>query len=89
MIRTKVTAQRRNKTEIVAEILRIAKKGARKTRIVYTANLNFKLLNEYLGKLEKAGLIDEDNDENGIIKTSEKGERYLQYYKGLKDFGIL
>jgi len=70
--------------DIVAEILRIAKNGARKTRIVYGANLNFKLLNEYLDRLEKLGLVARDLDETGIIRTTEKGESYLQYFEMIR-----
>ena len=79
---------RRSNVEIVAEILRIARKGARKTRIVYGANLNFKMLREYLDKLERAGLIVTQPNE-GIIKITERGREYLQYYEGLKNFGTL
>ncbi|KYH40859.1 MAG: hypothetical protein AYL32_009340 [Candidatus Bathyarchaeota archaeon B26-2] len=82
-------ARRRSHIEISADILRIARTGARKTRIVYGANLNFKLLNEYLDKLEKAGLIARDPKKTGIIRTTEKGRKYLQQYENLKDFGML
>jgi len=89
MFRRTVMTQRRSHVDIVAEILRIAKKGTKKTRIVYGANLNFKLLNDYLGRLEEAGLIAEDLEENGLIKTTEKGKKFLQYYEGFRDFGML
>ena len=52
--------RRRSRVEIIAEILRIAKRGAKKTRIVYGANLNFKMLDNYLQRLEKAGLLVSD-----------------------------
>lgn len=89
MLRKNVTAQRRSHIDIVAEILHIARKGARKTRIVYGANLNFKLLDQYLKRLEKAGLVTRDIAETGIIKTTEKGKKYLQHYEGFKEFEIL
>ncbi len=81
-------SQRRNNLEIVAEILRIAKKGAKKTRIVYGANLNFKMLNEYLAKLERAGLVALPEDNGGLVKTTERGKEYLQQFYLLKEFGI-
>ncbi len=84
-----VMSQRRSHVDIVAAILRLAKEGSRKTRIVYGANLNFKLLNEYLVRLEKAGLIVEDLSQSGIIRTTEKGRKYLQHYENFKDFGML
>ena len=81
-------SQRRSNLEIVAEILKIARKGAKKTRIVYGANMNFKMLDEYLEKLEKAGLIANSEGNGGLIKTTEKGIEYLQQFHGLQEFGI-
>jgi len=81
-------SQRRSNLEIVAEILKIAKKGAKKTRIVYGANMNFKMLDEYLEKLTKAGLIANSENNGGLIKTTEKGVEYLQQFYGLQEFGI-
>jgi len=69
----------------MAEILRIARKGAKKTHLVYGANINFKLLHEYLGELEKAGLIVKND---GTIRTTEKGMQFLNYTNGFKQFGI-
>jgi len=77
-------SQRRSNLEIIAEILRIARRGARKTRIVYGANLNFKMLREYLKKLEEAGLITV-SQEGGLIKTTKKGHDFLQHFYGLKE----
>jgi len=78
-------SQRRSNLEIVAEILRIARRGAKKTRIVYGANLNFKMLREYVEKLEKAGLITISQESGGLIKTTRKGCEFLQQFYGLKE----
>lgn len=80
------SSQRRSNLEIVAEILRTAKKGAKKTRIVYGANLNFKMLNEYLAKLEAAGLIRRSENNGGLIETTDKGKEYLEWFRGLREF---
>lgn len=85
MIRS-TSSQRRSNIEIVADILRIAKKGSRKTRIVYGANLNFKMLSEYMDKLERAGLIKHSGDNRGMIHTTEKGKEYLEWFRGLREF---
>ncbi|MDH5440423.1 MAG: winged helix-turn-helix domain-containing protein [Candidatus Bathyarchaeota archaeon] len=82
-------ARRRSNVDIIADILRIARKGAKKTRIVYGANLNFKLLNEYLERLEEAGLITNDQEKRGMLKTTDKGRKYLQHYEGFMEFGLL
>jgi len=84
MRRSKET--RRSHVEMVADILKVARKGAKKTRIVYTANLNFKVLRDYLGRLEKAGLV---TTEGATIHTTDKGKAYLKYYQGFMDFGLL
>ena len=81
-------SQRRSNLEIVAEILNIAKKGVKKTRIVYGANMNFKMLDEYLEKLTKAGLIANSEGNSGLIKTTEKGVEYLQQFYNLQEFGF-
>jgi len=80
-------SQRRSNVEITAEILRIARDGAKKTRIVYGANLNFKMLEEYLEKLEKAGLVNSLPNKR-LIKTTEKGKGYIEHYEELKSLGI-
>jgi len=70
----------------MAEILRIARKGAKKTHLVYGANINFKLLGEYLNQLEGAGLIANNVERDGLIRTTERGKEYLNYYQNLKQF---
>ena len=69
--------RKRNFLEINAEILRIALHVAKKTHVVYQANLNFKILQEYLDKMSGAGLI---TYKNGEIKTTDKGVAYLRQY---------
>jgi len=66
----------RNKIEIVADILSVAREGARKTHIIYRGNLSFKLANIYLDVVVRAGLIRFDSD-NGHYLLTEKGKRFL------------
>jgi len=72
---------RRGRMEILADILRIAKGGARVTRVVYGANLNFKLFKEYLEELKEAGLVVEDGK---LIRTTEKGAQFLNLFQELR-----
>jgi len=74
-------SSRRNKIKIMAEILRIAKGGASKTRIVYRANLNFKVFGDYFKELEKAGLLVEDSE----IRTTEKGVNFMENVNDLME----
>jgi predicted transcriptional regulator len=80
------TSHRRSNLEIVADILKIAQIGCNKTRIVYNANLNFKMLNEYIERLEKAGLVSSSLKNGGLIKTTSKGKEYLKQFVSLKTF---
>jgi len=59
--------QYRNKIEITANILELAKQGSRKTRIMYLGNLSFDLVQKYLKQLEQLGLVE--------VKGTGKGER--------------
>jgi predicted transcriptional regulator len=86
MLRNNVKSQRRSHTDIVAEILLTACNGVKKTQIVYGANLNFKLVNRYLDQLEKTGLITKNIERTGVVKTTERGAKYLKYYSELKSF---
>lgn len=51
-------ARRRNDLDIIADILRVAKNGAKKTHIVYGCNLNFNVVKKYLGRMQEHGLIE-------------------------------
>ncbi len=83
MLSNTVISRRRSSPEIVAEILKLGKKGARKTRIVYSANLNFKMLAEYLARLEEAELV---TLSGGLVTTTTKGKEYIEQFSNLKRF---
>jgi predicted transcriptional regulator len=77
------TQKRRDRLQIIAQILEISKDGALKTQIMYRANLSFAQLNEYLHFLLDLKLLQEIKD-NGktVFKVTGKGVKYLQnYYK--------
>jgi predicted transcriptional regulator len=71
----------RDSHRICADILSVARKGARKTHILYDANLSYGMLNRYLERLTKAGLLVINCSDTYI--TTEKGFIYLKEYKGL------
>jgi predicted transcriptional regulator len=76
--------ERRDRLEITAEILRIARKGVKKTHLVYKANLNHAILKEYLEKLEEQGLIARNTDIERKIRTTEKGNQFVERYMSLQ-----
>jgi len=73
---------RRNDIDICAEILKVAKDGAKKTRVVYRANLNFTSVKNYLRRLMDGGLLKKDGAE---YKTTEKGTEYVRQYQALRE----
>jgi predicted transcriptional regulator len=64
---------RRSRTAISVEILKAAMDGAKKTHIVYSANLNFDMVNRYLVMLEEKGLIEHKGN---IYLTTAKGNEF-------------
>ncbi len=71
---------RRNEIDICADVLRIAKGGAKKTWIVYGANLNFKIVKGYLSRLIEPGLLVFRDD---IYYTTDVGVKFLEFYGSL------
>jgi predicted transcriptional regulator len=67
----------RRRFEIVADILSVAEKGAKKTWIMYFANLSYKLLERYLEETMKIGLIQLKDDR---FQLTEKGQLFLGAY---------
>jgi len=72
---------RRNDLHICADVLRVALTGANKTRIVYQANLNFKVVKKYLQRLLGNGLLQSTRDRRFI--TTEKGLEFLKQFEAL------
>jgi len=75
-------AKRRDRLQIAAEILEIAKDGAFKTQILYKANLSLVQLNEYLSLLLEINLLEAiARDGRKVYKITTKGLQYLQSYE--------
>ncbi|MEM3580528.1 MAG: winged helix-turn-helix domain-containing protein [Candidatus Bathyarchaeia archaeon] len=76
----------RGSLDIIADILEASKGKTRKTYLMYRCNLSFRQLKNYLNLLLKRGLLKaiEDNSNNtSLFRITEKGERFLETYKGL------
>ena len=70
----------RGKVDIYADVLRVATVGVNKTRIVYGANLNFKVVKRYISELSELGLLVASD---GLYRTTEKGLIFLECYNDL------
>jgi predicted transcriptional regulator len=75
---------RRNDMDICRDILKVAKLGARKTQIVYQANLNFYIVKKYLERLTRGGLIEYREDIRKYF-TTEPGNWFIDQYSDLVD----
>jgi predicted transcriptional regulator len=67
----------RRRFEIIADILNVAETCVKKTRIMYVANLSYRLLEKYLEETLKVGLIRVNNDG---YEVTEKGRAFLERY---------
>jgi predicted transcriptional regulator len=67
----------RRRFQIIADVIRVADNGAKKTRIMYFANLSYRLLTKYLEDTLKVGFIQEDGDG---YRTTDKGRLFLEKY---------
>lgn len=82
---------RRDKLKIILDILDICNSSANKTKIVYRANLNFKMANLYLDIMTKEGLLEIDGGDSGkLYSTTTKGRELLsdvrQIYERLEQY---
>ncbi len=69
----------RDRSEIIADILTIVSKSAKKTRILSNVNLNFSVLQRYLSELESAQLISFERNLK-LFRLEEKGREFLKSY---------
>jgi predicted transcriptional regulator len=76
----------RDRLQIIANILSIASGRAKKTQIMYQANLSYKLLCRYLDEVQSAGLVSFEDEERYTLTT--KGREFLsrhqEYFKRCK-----
>jgi predicted transcriptional regulator len=63
--------------EIIADILKVVEKGARKTRIMYDANLSYRLLDKYLKRAVELGFICFNDNR---YEATDKGRMFLEMY---------
>ena len=75
--------KRRNRLEIISEMLEAAEKGSRRTGIMYRANLSYELLVHYMSVLRENGLL-ETPDERTFFPTR-KGHKFLKEFGELRE----
>ncbi len=80
--------KRRDRHEIVAEILNHAKGGKIKTHIMYKAKLSYSQINEYLYLLVEKGFMESlaikrKRQKVTMYRTTEKGIEFLDYIESI------
>lgn len=73
---------RRNGFDIIVDILSIAESGARKTSVVYGANLNFPMATKYISKLIENNMLEKSGS---YYFATHKGKRFMNRYKELRE----
>jgi len=69
----------RDRLQIVADMLSIVSGGARKTRIMYQANLSYRLLCRYLSEVLDAGLVRFEEEDCYVLTA--KGKEFLSRHE--------
>lgn len=78
--------QRRGPEDIKAEVLDAATESIPKTSIMRRCNLSFAQLKKYTNLLTKLGLLKLSiNNGKKIIKTTERGKKWLGQFRKLKE----
>jgi predicted transcriptional regulator len=69
----------RGRLDIIADILQVASRNAKKTQIMYQANLSYKVLQRYLAEILAASLVNY-HDEKQHYMITDKGREFLEAY---------
>jgi predicted transcriptional regulator len=70
----------RTRIDIIANILDVVSLDAKKTQIMYKANLNYKALTKYLNEVISASLV-VYNKNRQFYELTERGRDFLETYK--------
>jgi predicted transcriptional regulator len=70
----------RGRLDIIVDILSVASQNAKKTQIMYKANLSYKVLQRYLAEVTEAALIRFESKTRCYVLT-EKGKTFLEKYR--------
>lgn len=77
-----VAQRRRDKLDIIAQILSLSGNGALKTQIMNRASLSFTQLNHYMTLAVKAGLLEIISVKGKqLYRITDKGMLFLQLYR--------
>ena len=75
---------KRDRVEIMAEILELCSKPKTKTRVMYGTNLSWKMLQHYLAYMLKHELLEVQNDSTKYVTTG-RGQDFVEKWNELKE----
>jgi predicted transcriptional regulator len=79
--------QHRGRIDIIANILKEAVDGAKKTQILYKCNLSFRQLQAYSNFLLETNLLQvvhsEESNSTELFEITDKGHAFLRVYKNI------
>ncbi len=75
---------KRNRLEIMAEILSLCKQPQTKTKVMYGTNLSYKMLQKYLSQLQSRGLLEVHHSLTKYM-TTQKGLDFLEKWRELEE----
>lgn len=70
----------RSRLDIIADILHVVSQDAKKTQIMYQANLSYKVLTKYLTEVSEAALVTFEDEKRCYVLTA-KGRGFLEAYR--------
>ena len=76
-------AKYRSRLEIIGDVLGVVSGGAKKTQIMYQANLSYRLLTRYLKDVIDMGLVKMKG--GATYELTEKGSAFLREFKGYNE----
>lgn len=76
---------RRARFDIISDILKVSKNGAKISDILSKAKLSFKQFKNYVSLLEERNFLNRENNNGNVrYKTSENGKVFLKAYEDLQ-----
>lgn len=75
---------KRDRVEIMAEILGLCSEPRTKTHVMYGTNLSWKMLQHYLSELQSRELLELHNNSTRYI-TTKRGLEFVDKWKELKE----
>jgi predicted transcriptional regulator len=82
---TVLETMKRDRVEIMAEILCLCSKPQTKTQVMYGTNLSWRMLQHYLFQLQKLDLL-EINEKSAKYLTTQRGKEFIKKWKKLQEF---